>query len=68
MKILCRESCFRRNQVLVDRDVSTIEICMSGRKYDNPGAIYPRAFQRRFSVNLWARLARNSMVSQVCKK
>jgi hypothetical protein len=31
MKILFHGSCFRTNQVLVGRDVSTIEICMSGR-------------------------------------
>jgi hypothetical protein len=32
-------SCFPTNQVLVGRDVSTIEICMSGRR-----VTYPRAF------------------------
>jgi hypothetical protein len=30
MKILFHGSCFRTNQVLVGRDVSTLEICMSG--------------------------------------
>jgi hypothetical protein len=31
-------------------------------------AIYPRAFQRRFSVNLWGGLVEDSVVSQDCKK
>jgi hypothetical protein len=31
MKILFHGSCFRTNQVLVGRDISTIEICISGR-------------------------------------
>jgi AraC-like DNA-binding protein len=30
--------------------------------YDNPRANYPRAFQRRFSINLWARLVGDSVV------
>jgi hypothetical protein len=36
--------------------------------YDNPRATYPRAFQRRFSVNLWPGLVGDSVVSQDCKK
>jgi AraC-like DNA-binding protein len=36
--------------------------------YDNPRATYPRAFQRRFSVNLWSGLVGDSVVSQDCKK
>jgi hypothetical protein len=31
-------------------------------------AIYPRAFQRRFSVNLWAGLVGDSVASHDCKK
>jgi hypothetical protein len=63
MKILFHGSCFRTNQVLVCKHVSTIEICMSGRR-----VTYPRAFQRRFSVNLWSGLVGDSVVSQDCKK
>jgi hypothetical protein len=66
MKILFRGSCFRTNQVLVGRDVSAIEICKSGR--DNPRAIYLRTFQRIFSVNLWAGLVGDAVVSQNCTK
>jgi hypothetical protein len=40
---------------------------LSGRMYDNPRAIYPRAFQRRFSVNLWAELVGDSILSQEFK-
>jgi hypothetical protein len=65
MKILFHGSCFRTNQVLVGWNVSTIEICMSGRTIR---AAYPRAFQRRFSVNLWSGLVGDSVVSQDCKK
>jgi hypothetical protein len=36
--------------------------------YDKPRATYPRAFQRRFSVNLWSGLVGDSVVSQDCKK
>jgi AraC-like DNA-binding protein len=36
--------------------------------YDNPRTTYPRAFQRRFSVNLWSGLVEDSVVSQDCKK
>jgi hypothetical protein len=35
---------------------------------DNPRVIYRRAFQRRFSVNLWTGLVGDSVVSQDCKK
>jgi hypothetical protein len=35
--------------------------------YDNPRAIYPPAFQCGFSVNLWAGLVGDSVVSQDCK-
>jgi hypothetical protein len=36
--------------------------------YDNPRTTYPRAFQRRISVNLWSGLVEDSVVSQDCKK
>jgi hypothetical protein len=68
IKILFRWSCFRTNQISIGRDVSTIEICMSGRPIIQELLIYRRAFQRRFSVNLWAGLVGDSVVSQDCKK
>jgi hypothetical protein len=43
---------FSDESSLVGRDVSTIEICMSGRTIIQGLLRYPRAFQRRFSVNL----------------
>jgi hypothetical protein len=36
--------------------------------YDNPRAIYPRVFQRRFSVNLWAGLVGDSIIKIVKNK
>jgi hypothetical protein len=36
--------------------------------YDNLRTTYPRALQRRISVNLWSGLVEDSVVSQDCKK
>jgi hypothetical protein len=67
MKILFRGFCFRTNQVLVGRNVSTIEICMSGRTIIQ-GLFIHVHFSIIFSVNLWAGLVGDAVVSQNCKK